>query len=452
MNKIKCKSMKKVNIFLLVAVIAIGITSCEKEESKSIKASEGKKLVYKLDDIPIQKHESNSKSVVTDINQLMTNPDDSDDEKINNYLYQISLATRDLIKDPEFNQIIIDLAEQSEINSANLLDLENVAPDYYNIINNNLSESELSLHMIADDLTHAPVAPNTDYPVTAELEHYVPAIFVPNIENADADLQPLISPNVVVDSREDTTYEDNVITWFFENEEDEDVVEIMLSEETAISTHNPVFILDNASFNQQVEIDYDFEPLNTEISDIIMDKSGEEMYFGYQTWSVNEPYRYESFWSGNTDFAVVATRIDTYGNDTKLYGKKEYKMIDKIPKHKLGYLVHPYYFDPQIEHAENWLPYSNPWTPGVIQNGVNMVYWNTFERDWNRSPKNLGAAVANNTGITLEGNMKYNSNWYAWIPSTVHVHYTRFEWMLYPSWAHWNNSWKSKLLLARNYR
>ena len=444
--------MKKLNILLLVAILAIGIASCEKEESKSIQVSESENLVYKLDEIPILKHKSNSKSRVTDINKLMTNPNDSDDEKINNYLYQISLATRDLIKDQQFNQIIIDLAQDSETNVANLLDLESEAPAYYDSINNNLADSGLSLEMIANDLTHEPVAPNPDYPVTEEIEHYVPAIFVPNLENADPGLQPLISPNVVVDSREDTTIEDNIITWFFENEQDEEVTEIMLSEQTALNTENPVFILDNASFNQQVEIDYDFEPLNNEISDTIMDRSGEEMYFTYHNWSVNEPYRYESFFSGKTDFAAVATRIDPNGNEIKLYGSDEYKMIDKIPKYKLGHLVHSYLFNPQIQHADNWEPYSNPWTPGVIQNNVNMVYWNTFERDWHSSKKILGVAIANGTGIALKGNMKYNSNWYAWIPSTVHVHYTRFEWMLDNHWGHWNDSWKSRMFLARDYK
>lgn len=59
-------------------------------------------------------------ATITDIKTLMSNPDDADDEKINNYLYEISLATRDLVKDRVFNQTIIGLAQSSETQSANL--------------------------------------------------------------------------------------------------------------------------------------------------------------------------------------------------------------------------------------------------------------------------------------------------------------------------------------------
>jgi hypothetical protein len=71
------------------------------------------------------------------------------------------------------------------------------------------------------------------------------------------------------------------------------------------------------------------------------------------------------------------------------------------------------------------------------------MYWNTYERDWNRLPKGLGTVIRNGGMVRLTGNMKYNSDWYAWIPSNVWVHNTQFVWIDY-YWAHWNNSWKSK--------
>ena len=50
--------------------------------------------------------------------------------------------------------------------------------------------------------------------------------------------------------------------------------------------------------------------------------------------------------------------------------------------------------------------------------------------------------------IYLVGRRKYDEEWYARIPETLELHYTRFDW-IYNNWAHWNNSWKSKFRLWR---
>ncbi len=77
-----------------------------------------------------------------------------------------------------------------------------------------------------------------------------------------------------------------------------------------------------------------------------------------------------------------------------------------------------------------------------------MVFWNTYERDWNRSPKLLGKATACGSTIYLKGNRKYDSEWYAWMPGTIQIHYTKFQW-IYDNWQHMSSSWKSKLNLRR---
>lgn len=50
--------------------------------------------------------------------------------------------------------------------------------------------------------------------------------------------------------------------------------------------------------------------------------------------------------------------------------------------------------------------------------------------------------------FNLKPIQKYTSEWYAWIPSTAQIHYTRFHW-IYDNWAHWNNSWKSDYRIWR---
>lgn len=409
-----------------------------------------KSITYTLDKIPIESVKSNNKSAETDIRTLMKNPDDLDDEKINNYLHQLSLATRELVKDRNFNEVIIEMAENSETNTANLLDLETIAPNYFNEINRMLGEN-ISLQEIANDLTHEPIAPNEKYPITAVTEHYVPAIFVPNIDIVNSTLQPIISPNIEVDSREDESIEDNIIAWFYSAPNESSVTEIMLSEETVEQTTNPIFLLDNAVTTLATEQNFDFTPYNAEREDAdARSTSGTRSFSSYEHSIESSSYRYESWYSGKSEFTVTAIRIDPNGTNHLIYQKnngtyKDWQLISKIKKNQIGTVRYNW-----RHHASDWQPWSNPWTPNEIQTGVNMVFWNTFERDWNRSKKALGSCTANNTTIELGGNMKYNSNWYTWIPSTAQIHYTRFQW-IDANWAHWNNSWKAKFRLWKVY-
>lgn len=446
------KVTKTRTFILAILTIAIfGLGSCNKEDMSESITLKNQNVIYNLDKIPIKSVKSNSKSVVTDIKTLMTNPDDLDDEKINNYLYQLSLATRDLIKDANFNQVIIEMAQNSETNTANLLDLETVAPNYFKAINIKLAENDLSLQTIANDLSHEPIAPNESYPITAVTEHYVPAIFIPNIETVNTSLQPIISPNIEVDSREDESIEDNIIAWFYNTADDTLVTEIMLSEETVENTTNPIFLLDNAVTTLATEQDLDFIPYNSEREIAAAGTTtGARSFSSYEHSIESSSYRYESGLSGKSEFTVTAIRIDLNGTNHLVYQNnngtfKSWQSISDIKKNEIGTLRYNWRY-----HASDWQPWSNPWAPNVIQTGVNMVFWNTFERDWNRSPKPLGNCEANGSTINLGGNMKYEDNWYTWIPSTTQIHYTRFQW-IDSDWAHWNNSWKAKFRLWKVY-
>jgi len=62
-------------------------------------------------------------------------------------------------------------------------------------------------------------------------------------------------------------------------------------------------------------------------------------------------------------------------------------------------------------HTSDWQAWSNPYTY-EYQNGVNMVWYNNYERDWNESQKSLGVCSANGTNYTLGGNMRFSSEWY----------------------------------------
>ena len=393
--------------------------------------------IYELDNnVPLMAN-------TQDVEALLENPDDRDDERINKYLFELGLATRELTHDMGFNRIILHLARESETQTANLLDLAKVAPEYYDAINATLSAKRLTIRSIANDLTHRPVAPNPEFTKTAELEKYVPAIFVPNLERADPALRPILSPNIEVNSDEDESVEDHIVAWHYSR--DGTLREIILGEETSLNTTTPLFLLDNAVTTLKTEENKEALPRNPQTRSEgkigVREAKASLSFSSYEHSIESTAYRYES--SGKSEFAVNAYRIDPTGTVHWIYDSSGTKVINKIKKSQIGTTRYVW-----SHHASDWKPWSNPWTPNVTQYGVNMVFWNTFERDWHRSPKALGTCSANGTTIHLAGRRKYDSEWYSWIPSTTNIHYTRFQW-IYSTWAHWNSSWKAKFRLWR---
>ena len=412
--------MKTINAFLLLTLALLLLPACQQLEELIPEDAIEQVKNYELDQIPLVPN-------TQEVTALLLNPEDQDDEKINQYLYELSLATRDLIKDAGFNKAIIKLAQASPTQTARLLDLETAAPGYYTTIEAALRVKGMSLKEIASDLTHRPLNPNPDYPETAQIEQYDPAIFIPNLSQINTDLQPIISPNIEVDCRNDSTIEDNIVAWFYT--EAGELTEIMLSEETAVKTSNPLFLLDNAArytgetMNHALQME-EYEDENGQV----FNKNGKaQMSFQSHEFSIEHGYRYESGWGNNSEFCVVAYRIDPSGTVHWIYSGAGWKKIAEVKPSQIGQLLTKWSL-----HAPNWEPYT-----------TNYVFWNTFERDWNRSFKDLGDPSANGTQIYLAGNMKYNSDWYAWIPSTVQIHNTKFQWIV-NNWAHWFSSWKSQ--------
>lgn len=412
--------MKKIKILSLIGITLFLLNACNKETEFEQNVSDNRTLKY----APVSDYSLDNIPTIANnqvIGSLLLKPDDQDDEKINVYLYELSLATRDLVKDANFNRKIIEMARASANQTANLLELEDEAPEYFAAINSKLSSKGLSLLSLAEDLTHTPVNSNPEFPETSEVERYYPAIFIPNLEKVDSEKQPIISPNIEVDCRNDERIEDNIIAWYFTK--NGDLKEILLSEETSLLTSNPLFLLDNASSKvkrNEVAILPPEEELKTTTS------------FSSYEYSIESGYGYESWLGGKSEFCVQAYRIAPNGVVHWIYNSSGWKEIAKVKRDDIGDLLYKW-----SHHASNWTPYS-----------TNRVFWNTYERDWNRSDKSLGSATANGKTIYLVGRRKYDSEWYAWIPSTLQLHYTRFDWIYY-GWAHWNNSWKSKFRLWR---
>jgi hypothetical protein len=366
-----------------------------------------------------------------DVQKLLSLTDDKDDEKIFNFCYEIGLATRELVKNSSFTKTMIELAKKNPIDVVYLMDLKQDAPQYFRIINENLAKHDLSLAYIAENMTHRPILPNPDYPETAEIERYEPAIFIPNLKKADGEKQALLSPKVVADGDRYPELEDFIVTWYYT--ESGTLEEILVSEEASLNTSNPLFIIDNAQRFEKgtVVLDENFDDNSlTDDTGATNGRSQTIIRFDSKELKIKNGYRYES--AASSEYAIQGYRIESNGTVHWVYSGSGWKVIKDIKKNQIGTTV----LAPSL-HANVWLPYSN-----------NKFFWNTFERDWYSSEKDLGSASFGGTTIYLSGRRQNTSEWYAWIPSTVQIHATPFEWYGWETSVNFA-SWKADYVIHR---
>ena len=415
---------------LILATMGITIVGCKKEKVETVNNNNvsTKNIDYTLDQIPLLENKQ-------DILQLMLNPNDKDEEKLNKYLYEIGLATKDLIKNEEFNQTIIGMAKKSDNQTAYLLDLRTEAPIFFKIINENLAKNSLSLERIAEDMTHIPLGGNPEYPSTMEIEKYVPAIFIPNIGSIDRNKQPLISPNIEVNSKDNSEIENFVVTWYFDNKGSE--FEIILGEETSLKTTNPLFFIDHASPKGYLP-----KPTNVELEDVRPETNENRGFndiknFRLSKVGVKSGYRYEPWSWDNSEFALAITKTTIgYPSHHIFWNSNNDRTVTIMEMDNLGT------FNVNHAFAPNYVP-----TYGL--NGY-KIFYNTFERDWNRQPKSLGYALnvlgspGTNDDTYLSGRRRYNGDWYQWIPSTLSSHPLPINWYQWLTVIN-PSSWKSNM-------
>jgi len=366
--------MKKEKFILGMAfVFTLITTSCVKEDV-SLQNNE-QQVIYELTNIDLVPNKQ-------DLNFLMQNSVDKDDEKISYQLYNLSLAIESLIKDPVFNKQVIALAKANKNQTVSIKELAVLKPEFKTIINDALKSSNSSIEKIEKEMTRD----NGEY-----IEYYIPSIFIPNLNTLDNDLQPIISPNIVANSDEDSKLEDKIVAWYFTNSGMKK--EILVSEEESLKTLNPLFILDNAEgVSNQTQI-------ATLPSFVSKSTSAKVQATTFKSNEYRINHRYEN--SGKSEFTVVSYRISPNGTIHWVYNSGGYDIFYHVRKKDIG------------KNLNGWRFYSNKDTPY----STNHFVYNTYERDWNSSPKNLGNYSANGTTVFLNGRRKYSSEWYAFSPN-----------------------------------
>ena len=348
---------------LMVMFGIIAFMSCEKEDYKK-EQIRNETVQYTLDNIP---NISNPYSA----NLYVKNELDIDDEKINKQLLDIAIATRDFLKESPQNEFILKSANISSNSSMNLFDL--VSNSNLKSANQGVAYTNLVSLLEKSDLTHASTNPFK----SGEIEEYIPAIYVPNINNSDLSKQPIVCVGFEVDSDISgmEKYEGYIVGWYFD--EEGSVHEILLNEKTAMSTSNPIYIINNSSigfsYGKKPFLEKGGASIRTSTSQVI------------DQYKIN--YRYDR--SNRSEYSYNIVYIYNGGG----YQHGGYRTeIREIHKNDIGKMFYDDY---------------NIWQISSIGNlySINLV---TFEYDWYASEK----PVYSPGGIFVQCRMKYYNEYY----------------------------------------
>jgi hypothetical protein len=337
-----------------------------------------------------------------DVNDYILNPEDLDDQKIQTNLQNIGLVARDLFRSSYYNQLIIDEALSHDnfcmkyslfFSTAQALNTE-----HQQIIDN------LQNQIAGMDFTRSITTPEGEN-IT---ENYIPAIFAINAETADPTLPPIVSAGVYVNPEypETQKYDEYIVAWIFDSNTQE-WKEILINEEVTLTTTHPIFIMDNAG----IEISERPRTLFTEGGNSGKTNSNDDKrLFAMNDYKIN--YRYERW--GDSELAVSCMLIDEFGDDQfTLFNNKGWSLIEEekatIFKSSIGNM-----------HYNQWreiteIKYQ---VTDLVPFGQNHFFWNTFERDYAKSPIDLGKGTAIGITVYLSGRASYENEWYSYQPKS----------------------------------
>ncbi|MDL2312817.1 hypothetical protein LJC68_08075 [Bacteroidales bacterium OttesenSCG-928-B11] len=417
--------MKRIRLIAIITMAAlIGSSvfySCNKDENissietKSIKAKFIGEISLMENPYPAEDY--------------LLNKEDPEEEKLDRQLYEIGLVAKHFFKDASLNRYIIENAVERANDCIDLRSFKTWPP----VLKGEYPAEKIDeLQKILDGTKLTCISRNPE--TYGKVENYIPAIFVANIENADPEKMPIFSPGVFVN--EDLPgmdkFEDCIVVWCF-NKETGEFEEGLMSEEMALATTSPLFIVDNAS---EVMIErkkgnnvggWTSSPCSY---DVVTTEMKTNYYSSYEH-QIN--VRYEN--SGKSELCVASYLINENGAAHGVVNASGWHLIDKVKKADVGKLL------------RKWVTFCRPNAVGysdVTPFGCNYLFWNTFERDWAKSLKNLGIATKNGTTIYLAGNMKSETNWFQFDPSIVKNNPVDFMY-IFSAWSKMHNGAAGKL-------
>jgi len=364
-------------VILLLAVTFVTLQSCEK---KAI-VPESETGIVKNDVVNADKKADLLTS--NDINWILSNPD-KEDMNVDKNLYYLGIALTEIVKTKSFIQDIENHVKKSQLQIYPFDEFIAQKNTVETIINNKLNNANLSaISTEKENLNYVTISDNFHYKGIS----YKPVIFVPNLKHADFSLPLIISPGIEVKDLPEKGIENAVIAWKLNDENEWE--EFLLTEDDAMKNSNPVLIL-SLSTEKQIKdektkkmVCYDYY---SESKGNNNQKSGNS----YKTGNFKIMYNYER--SGGSEFELSSMREFNNGSVEYVYTNER---IANVKRKNVGKDL------------------SSNKTIGYKASDCAYLIFNTFEFDWYTANKYLGRL----NGWNLNGQMKYNNEWYAFNPS-----------------------------------
>lgn len=334
----------------------------------------------------------------TPVDQIWREPNDLEEEQINKQMLQIAQQLATLPHNPEFNRYIF---EQAKTNSRHVVSIEDIVQRF------GLTE-KVWWH---GNLSIAPNTIETRSEEPCNLVHegeiYSPEIYVPNIEVAQVDSNPIFSPGLQSLCPECGS-DDDVLAWIVGEQNDTSTINI--NESTAMTIANPLFVVslhfcgyvegyDGRDEEQIISSDGDSGSIGAIDTRMVS-------VFDINRFQINPDF--EGWADGDSEFYITASRIKSSGISETILKEGNHttltKKIADVEDDALGTLI---VLNPLVQFSNIVEPF-----------GTNPIFFNTYERDWYASPKTLGMGTANNSTVIYDGNRKFLNEWFAFNPGT----------------------------------
>lgn len=391
--------MKRYLLFFVV----VFLFGCQENGSVIIDKPE-----FVLDNIPNIENPYN-------IDSYLSNIENEDDRRIKSNLLKIAKEGRELFRDKSYSRQIIENAKLNTNHCQNLLKLSS---------NTNLKSGDIKFDEFITLVENVDLSFHSNsMEKSATINSYIPAIFVFNSEFADFDKTPLFCVGIEAcnGSSYDEKYENYIVAWYYTDSEE--LKEILISEDAALKTTNPVFIFDNAE-DVMTQLSGTINTSNIEKDEISLKSTSSIKEFSSYEFQINKKYDN----SPHAELWITGVYVKDNGEADFLRGGKGGE-IARVAKGDIGKLLYKWVqFKPANVDFEPFY-------------GTH-VYFNLFERDWYGSLKNFGIANVYGTNYYISGNSSSSSQWYLYDPSEPmpKVNLSR----IYRNWAEWFTSDKCK--------
>ena len=370
--------MKKL-IYLVGIFFVLGNFSCSKE-NKQIGNVEQDDLIETF-----KTCDANSEFIKYDLgnNLLAQNKSDKQDELINFKLIELSEKLKPVLTSKEVRKKIFELIAE---NKKYISLYETVVSDS-KLFNLNLGKKE-----------------NFYFEHSGIL--YEPVINIPNLKNADYNLNPIVSPGIEVEDDDSKGIRDFIFCWIADC--NYNYKGTVIGEKQALTLKNPLFVITPHMVGEDYKSE--FNVINYKNPDDYLVSSRTEPRYFFDLIKIN--HRYEG--SGSSEVYIQNYRIDE--NEIVHWlpqsgGADGKRILWDMPSNKVGVL----------ETIDATLLLPNRPDEEVSPSCCNAAFYAMWERDWYTSNKELGTICYNNRTLYFDGDRKYFHEWYSYDPNSIHA-------------------------------